>query len=180
MTKDLLPARRRAMCAAGGQCDAALFLTDRSYDAMRQFALVVALGAVTLIAAGCGGASPAGSDGQLRVAMKVLGLEYGAYLTEHNGAPPPDEAAMRAYLQARMPQLSELGVKGVDDLLRPGRDGQPIKVVYGAKIAMPDRPQYAYAAYEQSGVDGNRLVSDSRGGVYEMGDKEFTELFSGK
>jgi hypothetical protein len=146
---------------------------------MRQFALVVALVAGTLVAIGCGGGSPSGNDGQLRVAMKVLGLEYGSYLTEHNGAPPADEAAMRDYLQSRMVDLSELGVKGVDDLLRLGRDGQPIKVVYGAKIAMPDRPQYAYAAYEQTGVDGTRLVCDSRGGVYEMGETEFTEQISG-
>lgn len=106
--------------------------------------------------------------------MKVLGLEYGSYLTEHNGAPPPDEAAMRAYLQSRMADLNEYGVKGVDDLLRPGRDGQPIKVVSGAKIAAPDRSQFAWAAYEQTGVDGKRLLCDSRGGVYEIGDTEFS------
>ena len=148
---------------------------------MRQFALLLALGAGTLIAPGCGGgASPSGSDSQLRAAMKVLGLQYGSYLTEHNGAPPPDEAAMRAYLQSHMADLSAYGVKGVDDLLPPGRDGQPIKVVYGAKIAPPDRSQYAWAAYEQTGVDGKRLLCDSRGGVYEIGDKEFTEQVSGK
>ncbi len=147
---------------------------------MRQFALVVALVAGTLVAMGCGGAAPSGDDGQLRAAMKVLGLEYGNYLTEHNGAPPPDEAGMRAYLQARMVDLSELGVKGVDDLLRLGRDGQSIKVVYGAKIPVPDRPQYAYAAYEQTGVDGTRLACDSRGGLYEIGETEFTEQISGK
>ena len=147
---------------------------------VRQFALLAALGAGMLVAIGCGGASPSGDDGQLRVAMKVLGLEYGNYFTEHNGAPPPDEAAMRGYLQSRMVDLSELGVKGVDDLLRLGRDGQPIKVVYGAKIAVPDRPQYAYAAYEQTGVEGNRLVCDSRGGVYEIGETEFTEQIAGK
>jgi hypothetical protein len=142
---------------------------------------MLALGVGTLVAPGCGdGASPSGSDGQLRTAMKVLGLEYGNYLTEHNGAPPPDEAAMRAYLQSRMADLSEYGVKGVDDLLRPGRDGQPITVVYGAKIVTPERSPYPWAAYEQTGVDGNRLVCDSRGGVYEIGDTEFTEQTSGK
>ena len=112
--------------------------------------------------------------------MKVLGLEYGSYLTEHNGAPPPDEAAMRAYLQSHMADLSEYGAKGVDDLLRLGRDGQPIKVICGAKIAAPDRSQYAWAAHEQTGVDGKRLVCDSRGGLYEVSDKEFTEQISGK
>ena len=84
---------------------------------------------------------------------------------------------MRTYLQSHMSDLSEFGVKSVDDLLRAGRNGEPLKIVCGARAPTPDKPQYALAAYEQSSFDGRRLLCDSRGGVYEVSDNEFSEQF---
>jgi hypothetical protein len=133
---------------------------------------LVAVG-VSLLGCGQGG-EPAGDEGQVRAALIVLGREYGSYLGEHNGAPPKDETALRAYLESRLGELSAYGVNSVDDLLRAGRDGQPIQVIYGEKVVSPDRPEYPWAAYEQVGVDGKRLASDARGGVYEIGDEEFS------
>ena len=112
--------------------------------------------------------------------MQLLGREYGGYVAEHKGAAPPDEAAIRTYLQSRMDELKGYGVAGVDDLLRVGRDGQPLKIIYGAKIAMRERPEYAMAAHEQTATDGKRLACDSRGGVYELDDKSFSELFGAR
>jgi len=130
--------------------------------------------------AGCGpAATPDSGDAQIRAAMKLLGLEYGGYLTTHNAA-PPDEAALRKYLQTRVVDLSAYGVKSVDDLLRAGRDGQAIKVIYGAKVPSADRPDYAWAAYELNGVEGTRLACDSRGGVHEVDNQVFNEQLVGK
>jgi hypothetical protein len=112
--------------------------------------------------------------------MAILGREYGNFLNEHNNAPPKDEAAMRAYLQSRLGDLSAYGVKSEDDLLRAGRDGHPIQVIYGAKVAAPDRPEYPWAAYEQTGVDAKRLATDVRGGVHELDAEEFSKQFPGK
>jgi hypothetical protein len=106
--------------------------------------------------------------------MKLLGLEYGKFLVEHN-APPKDEAALRAYLESRVSDLSANGVKSVDDLLRNGRDGQPFQVIYGETIVAPDRPDYPWAAYEQTGVDGVRLAVHVRGGIQEIGAEEFPQ-----
>jgi hypothetical protein len=50
-------------------------------------------------------------------------------------------------------------------LLRTGRDGQPLVVIVGKKVENPERSPYPWAAYEKTGVDGKRLVSDTRGGV---------------
>ena len=106
--------------------------------------------------------------------MKLLGLEYGKFLVEHN-APPKDEAALRAYLESRMSDLSAYGVKSVDDLMRSGRDGQPLQIIYGKTVSAPDRPDFPWAAYEQTGIDGTRLAVHSRGGVQELDAEQFSQ-----
>jgi hypothetical protein len=132
-----------------------------------------------LVYCGCGAnrASPAG-DRELRAAMTLLGREYGGYLAE-KGAAPPNEEALRLYLQSRLVNLADYGVKSADDLVRAGRDGQPLKVIVGRKAPTLERPEYVWAAYEQSGVAGTRLACDSRGGVYEFTDEEFSKQFAG-
>ena len=88
----------------------------------------------------------------------------------------PDESALRNYLQLHLVDLNSYGVKSVDDLLRAGRDGQPLKVIYGASVPVAARPEYAWVAYEQTAVDGKRLACDTRGGVYEITDEEYAQL----
>jgi hypothetical protein len=127
------------------------------------------------ISPGCG-KSPAdsGQQDQIRAAMKLLGLEYGKFLVDHN-APPDDERALRIYLESRMNDLSAYGVKSVDDLLRNGRDGKPLQIIYGKTIAAPDRPDFPWAAYEHTGVDGTRLAVHARGGVQELDAAQFSQ-----
>jgi len=154
----------------------------RTGGASTMGACVVALAVAVLAQLGCGGspAAPTGADRQVRAAMTVLSQQYGAYATEHNGTPPKDEAAFRGYLQSRLEDLSIYNVKSPDDLLVKGRDGQPLQIVYGAKMSIADRPEYIWAAYEQTGVGGKRLASDSRGGVYELDAAEFNKQLPGK
>ncbi|TWT37351.1 hypothetical protein KOR34_23000 [Posidoniimonas corsicana] len=124
----------------------------------------------------CGGCndSPVSSDqSQLQAAMNLLGLQYGGYVSEHQGAGPPNKASLRSFLQARLPLLQDFGVAGVDDLLPNGRDGAPIQVIYGKPLQVADRPQYVWVAYEASAPTGSRLACDSRGGVYELSEEDF-------
>jgi hypothetical protein len=146
----------------------------------RLLSLLVLLSLCLIPLYGCSsdGAS-AQDDAQLRATMTLLGLQYGTYLSE-KGAPPPDEPGFREYLQSRMAVLGDYGVKSADDLLRQGRDGQPFKVNYGIKNSLPERPEYVWAAYEQNGVAGMRLACDSRGGVHEITDVEYAQLFAAK
>ena len=84
--------------------------------------LAVALSATSLSVYGCGGnPAPAAGGRELHDAMILLGREYGGYLAE-KGAAPPNEEALRLYLQSRLVDLVDYGVKSADDLLcRPRR-----------------------------------------------------------
>ena len=107
--------------------------------------------------------------------MRILGAQYGQYMVSHGQAAPKDEAAMREYVQSRMSELSANGVKSLDDLFRAGRDGQPLKLVVGARIVAPELRGGSWAVYEQTGVDGKRLVADSNGGVQELSGEDFAK-----
>lgn len=132
-----------------------------------------------LVISGCGrsGATATGDDSQLRAAMKLLGMEYGAYLAS-SGKAPADAAALKTFLQSRMGQLQDFGVKSVDDLLPAGRDGQPLHVVYRELIRPTEQPSYAWVACEATGSDGVRLACDSRGGVHEINEEQFSQTFN--
>lgn len=134
---------------------------------------------IGLIATGCSrsGAAPAGNDGQLRAAMKLLGLEYGAYLASY-GKPPADAAALKTFLQSRMAHLQDFGVKNIDQLLPAGRGGQPLKVIYREVIRPAEQPTCAWVACEEIGADGVRLACDSRGGVHELSEQQFSQEFN--
>ncbi len=137
---------------------------------MRQSALIVALGASLLVAAGCGGqVSPTGGDAdfQTRRSMSTLASFYGDYLSTY-GAPPKDEAAFRAFLEERSQGIERMDIGGVDGLLKSPRDGQPLVVIYGKRQAPADSPNTAWAAYEQTGVDGKRMAAAVRGVVDEF------------
>jgi hypothetical protein len=152
--------------------------SDRSRSMPRRRAWLWAATFAVSAFAGCGGSSqpaPNSDDGQVRAAMTLLGMEYGGFMAAHKGAPPKDEAEMRKYLESRLSELSDYNVKSVDTLLRNGRDGQPLVLVIGTKIENPERSPSPWAAYEKVGVDGKRLVSDSRGGVYEIEEQEFSQ-----
>lgn len=128
---------------------------------------------------GCaGGNGQSGSDDGVRAAMKLLGLEYGSFMAENNGTPPASEAAMRAYLQSRLVSLKDFGVKRPDDLLPAGRDGRPLTIIYLVKRPATERGDVVWSAYEETPVDGFRLACDSRGGIHELSDETFTQLFA--
>ncbi|WP_428304389.1 hypothetical protein [Lacipirellula sp.] len=134
---------------------------------------------ICVIAAGCSrsGTTSTGSDNQLRAAMKLLGMEYGAYLAS-SGKAPTDAATLKTFLQSRMGQLQDFGVKSVDDLLPAGRDGQPLQIVYREISRPAENPNYAWVACEAIGSEGVRLACDSRGGVHEINEEQFSQAFS--
>jgi hypothetical protein len=143
----------------------------------RLFAVVSLLGSWWL-AAGCGGGvSPTGGDADFKTrrSMSTLASFYGDYLSAH-GAPPKDEAAFRAFLQERSKQIERMNIGGVDGLLKSPRDGQPLVVVYGKRIAPPDSPNTPWAAYEQKGVDGKRMGAQVRGEIRELTADEIAKL----
>ena len=112
--------------------------------------------------------------------MRMVGVEYGRYLAEHNGAAPADDAAFRAFVDGQIAKTPDYGVKNAEELFACSRDGQPLTIVVGAKIVVPDQTDQAWAAYEQTGVDGKRLAVNTRGGVVELGADEFSRSIPAK
>jgi hypothetical protein len=147
----------------------------------RAAVLYLLLAASVIVLFGCSGGR-GGDDphARLRAGMKLLGLEYGGYLAQRNGSPPPDEAAFRSYLQSRLTSLSDFGVKNLDDLLPPGRDGRPLMLIIAAKLPASERGGVVWSAHEATAVDGFRLACDSRGGIHELSDEIFASTFPAK
>ena len=147
----------------------------------RAAVLYLFLAASVVVLFGCAGGR-GGDDphARLRAAMKLLGLEYGGYLAQNNGSPPADEAAFRRYLQSRLTSLSDFGVKSLDDLLPPGRDGRPLKLIFATKMPASERGDVVWSAHEATAVDGFRLACDSRGGIHELSDEIFASTFPTK
>ena len=132
--------------------------------------------------AGCSGgpSQPTGDEATARAALAGLGLKYGEYLNSHNGAAPADEAALRAHLESRMSELKGYGIKSPDDLLKSHRDGQPMTIVVGKTIPVPDMAGVFVAAYEQTGVGAKKLICNTRGGVFDLPAQEVAAQVSGK
>jgi hypothetical protein len=123
--------------------------------------------------------SPTGGDDdfQTRRSMSALASFYGDYLSA-NGAPPKDEAAFRAFLDERLQRIDRMKLGGVDGLLMSPRDGQPLVVVYGKRLAPPDSPNTPWAAFEQTGVDGRRMAAKVRGSVDELSSEEIAKIMA--
>ncbi len=130
---------------------------------------------------GCGGASsPAPQSArETAVALKLVGLQYGDYVTANNGAPPKDLESFRAFLETHVAELANYNVKNAEDILSSRRDGKPLAVICGKKVFDPDQPDSVWAAHEQTGVDGKRLAVTVRGGVVELTAAEFTRRIPG-
>ena len=90
------------------------------------------------------------------------------------GRAPTSEAELRDYVVANAQQVLErLEIASFDELLISERDGQPFVVLYGKppKGVRPD-----IIAYEQTGIDGKRLVGFSLGNIEEVDETAFREL----
>jgi hypothetical protein len=142
--------------------------------------IAIALASALAALPGCSSSTATPSDDpRAHGVMKVLGLEYAAYLAAHRGGVPKDEAEFRKFIESRPAMLEEYRVQDVNVLFKSPRDGGPIGIVTGVSAPVLDSSGYALAAYERTGVDGKRLVVNARGGVSPMTSEEFAAAFPG-
>ena len=133
-------------------------------------AICVAL--MLILLAGCGGSQSSGSTGESRHVRLLVGLYKMA--ARERGRPLTNDQDFKDYVNSRGPEwFKEVGVSDVDELFTSERDGQPIVVVYGERPAGMAKD---VIAYEQTGVDGKRMVGFDLGNVEEVDETRFREL----
>jgi hypothetical protein len=112
-------------------------------------------------AVGCGKAPSAVPDARL-THMKVLGKLYGKCMSRQRGAYPRDE------------NWNKLAPSAKGFLSSP-RNGEPLTVLYGAKVKEPVEGGFPWIAYETSSIDGARLIVNAQGTVELVDDQEFSQ-----
>jgi hypothetical protein len=129
-----------------------------------------------LVTLGCG------SDGLLKTRrdegkLKLLGVEYGKFVALNDNVPPCDQEVFMKYLRRRQSRLAGYGLESMDELLVSPREGQKMIVVQGGQQGMMSPDGFPWAAFEETGVGGTRIVVSGRGTIVEMSEEEFERTF---
>jgi hypothetical protein len=119
--------------------------------------------------AGCGGPSADAQQGQLNH-VRLLTMMY-TKVSSQLGRNPKDEQEFQDLIHKADPSLEAMKVSSIDELFVSERDGQPLGVHYG-----PHPPGSDVVVYEQTGVDGKRLIGHKIGHVEEVDEARFREL----
>lgn len=133
---------------------------------MHRYSLLFLVAVMTLV--GCADESPAVSTGTSHV--RLLTMLYNK-VSRELGRVPKDEQEFKDKLKGADLSLQSLKINSTDELFVSERDGQPLVVVYGSVPAGSD-----VVVYEQTGVDGKRMVGHRIGMVEEVDDAKFQEL----
>jgi hypothetical protein len=120
------------------------------------------------VCVGCGGGQQAASNPALSH-VRLLMLLYNK-ATSTLGRPPKDEQEFKATLQNSNLALDTMKVSSLDELFVSERDNQPLVVVYKPPAGSD------VVVYEQTGVDGKRLIAHRIGQVEEVDEAKFREL----
>jgi hypothetical protein len=137
----------------------------------------VAAGLVVL-ASGCGSHSQSADQMKQVPGLKQLALFYGFHVREHQGKPPADEAAFKAYIKSLPAErLQQFKIENIDSMFVSPRDSKPYVVMYGGKAGSSRRPGAAVpVAWEQEGKGGKRFVVDSLGKLEEVDEATFKKM----
>jgi hypothetical protein len=118
---------------------------------------------------GCGGATTATVDPALsRVSLATALYKKAA---REFGRPPKDEQEFKQAIAAAGMDAAVLKLTSIDEAVVSERDGQPLVIAYGGPPAGSD-----VVVYEQTGVDGKRLIGHRIGQVEEVDEARFREL----
>jgi hypothetical protein len=132
------------------------------------------------MAAGCGTHTQSASRAQQVPGLTQLGLFYSFYCSQHQGKPPADEAAFRAFIKSQpAEQLQRFKIENVDSMFVSPRDGKPYVVAYGGRGGSQKRLTGAVpVAWEQDGKRGRRFVVNSMGKLEEVDEATFKQMVS--
>jgi hypothetical protein len=122
--------------------------------------------AVLCAVPGCGGSGSSAKGVIEYRRVRAMTDLYTGYLGEHRGQPPANEQAFRQYLATKQDDL-ERSELTIDQMFMSPRETGPLVWVYG--MLPPSGPMGTYYGYEQTPVDGKRLVIANLG-MYELVD----------
>jgi len=109
--------------------------------------------------------------------MKVVGILYGMYMSEHGGKAPPNASEFRAFIEREPANWNKLAPT-VDELLSSPRDRSPLKLLYGDAVKAAASGSLPWIAYESTPIDGQRMIVDCRGTVELIADGALGEYVS--
>jgi hypothetical protein len=140
--------------------------------------MAILVAAFLALPAGCRSATkPERPTGPAVSSMEALAALYARYVGRNQGNIPPDEAVFKNYIRSEgKTLLAQRGITDVDSLFVSPRDGKPVVVAYKKTAAGREFSPELMVAYEQTGLDGRRLVAFSSGSVREINQAAFDAM----
>lgn len=153
-------------------------LSQAGFRRLRDGLIVLALLAFPL-GAGCKGTAgpvvPAGQENLLAISKLME-----SFLIPNRGQGPKDEAEFKAFVDASgKPTLEAYKITDTASMFTSPRDNQPYVVLYGRDFNKYQTDEGSVVAYEQTGVNGTRLVAFRGGNVSEIADAAFKAMLPG-
>jgi hypothetical protein len=135
---------------------------------MTRFALLLCLAALAVV--GCGKPEVKPLDEETMAAVRHFQKIGAAYNRAYQAKRKPPSSA-----NDLKPYLKDAG--GGADLLVSPNDGKPVVIVPGVAMdATPADDEQSIVAYDQTGVNGKRMMVDVRGMVHTVSDQEFAKI----
>ncbi|MCS6897041.1 MAG: hypothetical protein NZM29_03630 [Nitrospira sp.] len=132
---------------------------------------------VVIVASLLNGCSPATrSQTKEERNLQALAVFFGRYVHQHKGVGPPNEAAFKKFIQS-LPRMElesfQIDPDNIDEIFISPRDRQPYGIAWNLKGVMPGPEGAPIVIWEQTGVNGKRMVADAVGKIEEIDDATF-------
>jgi hypothetical protein len=148
---------------------------------VRAAALALA-GAVLVAGVGCSGTEGELTPGEKN--LQTLSVMWGRYIQRNRGQSPPNEAEFKKFVKGMSKEeLSGMGVdpNDIDKLFTSPRDNQPYGFAYRTPASTPGADgTMPMVIWEQTGVNGKRMVANSLGKIEEIDEAEFSKRSSAR
>jgi len=136
--------------------------------------LCLTLSLAAMVQIGCTSQQEQVAQEQEESNLTLLKNLIGQYQARNRGQLPPNEQALRKYIEEYgQYMLNKSGAATVDDLLTSERDGKKFVVLYGKPIVVDE--QRRMIAHEQEGKDGIIMWTDGLV-VYPEKEEDFRKL----
>ena len=141
--------------------------------ARRVLSVMLLLGLACL---GCkGNATPKGPEGQNNLAAIAKIID--SFLIPHHGQGPKDEAELKSFVDSNGKTiLDQFKITDVASIYKSPRDGKPYVLLVGKDYDKYQTDEGSVIAYEQTGVEGVRLVVFRGGEVKEIPEAVFKTM----